>query len=672
MIVGEGDEEARQSAIVAKWKSKWPQQGDGGIAPIRSLHWKLCLSQLSSPSQRDGRVESRWVDEVRQERRRYAALRDSILRAPDGTFPSDLAPPIGEGEDKDTAPSRGKQQDLDVNNPLSLDDENPWNAYLESLTTLDQIRNDVHRTFPEDERFRGQDAQKLLTRVLFVWSAAKENSEVGYRQGMHELAAAIFITRFGERLKRDRGIDDDAELVLDEAYVEHDSYSLFAGFMQHAKAWYVWNRPADLTPIMERCQAIEAILATVDPLLAQHMQVIGMENAALCASLATSPLSPRGNLHLWDELLARSPNMRLVDEVCVAMLLRIRHELLAASDYSEALMVLLKYPRPNATALLARQASSLFYNASQVTMQACVKENHDLLGTPPFTPVIPSPEPRAATSSPPTSVTNPYGAISDIARGIYSQSSALGINRALQNAIQRGVEAAGALAAEDSRRTSSDGFPPSMHASRFAPREVKPERQLDALRTSNMAVATALTSCIDVLERHYLKGSAQGATSKEGQKGDEGEERERDQVEFLMSLTAIKHARDVLTGSAKEFDGAILTALKQQQQQQQQQQDHGEEAKEVQPKKQDRPLPNHRAFARLEDERGTKDGPTPAPKSLAIQPTKAVSADKPAPPAAAVRVSAQAPTPPPPQLPSPSPAPLAVSAMDDPLGVNSG
>ena len=100
---------------------------------------------------------------------------------------------------------------------------------------------------------------------------------MGYRQGMHELAAAIFITRFGERLKRDRGIDDDAELVLDEAYVEHDSYSLFAGFMQHAKAWYVWNRPADLTPIMELCQAIEAILATVDPLLAQHMQVIGME-----------------------------------------------------------------------------------------------------------------------------------------------------------------------------------------------------------------------------------------------------------------------------------------------------------------------------------------------------------------------------------------------------------
>ena len=52
---------------------------------------------------------------------------------------------------------------------------------------------DLERLHPGDEFYSSGDVQAALLDVLTVWSL--ENPSIGYRQGMHELAALIFSQR---------------------------------------------------------------------------------------------------------------------------------------------------------------------------------------------------------------------------------------------------------------------------------------------------------------------------------------------------------------------------------------------------------------------------------------------------------------------------------------------
>ena len=53
-------------------------------------------------------------------------------------------------------------------------------------------------SFPEQDFFREQAIQKMMADVLFVWS--KENSDVSYRQGMHELLALVFFVVYHDKI----------------------------------------------------------------------------------------------------------------------------------------------------------------------------------------------------------------------------------------------------------------------------------------------------------------------------------------------------------------------------------------------------------------------------------------------------------------------------------------
>jgi TBC1 domain family protein 5 len=162
-----------------------------------------------------------------KERQRYAALRGDVTRAPDGSYPTEMQEEDSLSSVASTSSSTAPSP-LEVNNPLSLSDKNPWHSYFASLTMLDQIKVDLQRAFPEDDRLRSDQVQRRLVRVLFVWSLLKENENVGYRQGMHEIAAICLLVRNEEQEQTDKD-------------VEADTFVLFEMIMKRAKDWYEWR-----------------------------------------------------------------------------------------------------------------------------------------------------------------------------------------------------------------------------------------------------------------------------------------------------------------------------------------------------------------------------------------------------------------------------------------------
>ena len=62
---------------------------------------------------------------------------------------------------------------------------------IEDTKIKELINKDLDRTYQEIDLFLQNKVRNILANILYIW--AKENPEISYRQGMHELLAIIFI-----------------------------------------------------------------------------------------------------------------------------------------------------------------------------------------------------------------------------------------------------------------------------------------------------------------------------------------------------------------------------------------------------------------------------------------------------------------------------------------------
>ena len=81
-----------------------------------------------------------------QQRSAYTHLRERYLRSPDGRWVAD-----GDGEGAGATSGAvgevlARVEDLRVNNPLGLDEENPWTGWFRDVELRKEIRKDVQRT----------------------------------------------------------------------------------------------------------------------------------------------------------------------------------------------------------------------------------------------------------------------------------------------------------------------------------------------------------------------------------------------------------------------------------------------------------------------------------------------------------------------------------------------
>ncbi|XP_074756601.1 TBC1 domain family member 5 isoform X1 [Athene noctua] len=310
---------------------------------FRSVCWKLFLEVL--PQDR-----SQWIKITSDLRTSYSKIKEIHI----------------------TNPRKAGQQDLIINNPLSQDEGSLWNKFFQDKELRAMIEQDVTRTFPEMQYFQQENVRKILTDVLFCY--ARENEQLLYKQGMHELLAPIVFILHCDHQAFSHASEaaqpsEEMKVLLNPEYLEHDAYAMFTHLMKTAEHWFStfehdsqkekdvmitpmpFARPQDLGPsiaiVAKVNQIQDHLLKKHDIELYMHLnrleiapQIYGLRWVRL---LFGREFPLQDLLVVWDALFADSITLNLVDYIFVAMLLYIRDALIS-SNYQTCLGLLMHYP----------------------------------------------------------------------------------------------------------------------------------------------------------------------------------------------------------------------------------------------------------------------------------------------------------------------------------------
>lgn len=311
---------------------------------FRSICWKLFLCVLPQD-------KSQWISRIKELRSWYSNIKEIHITNPRKV--------VG-------------QQDLMINNPLSQDEGSLWNKFFQDKELRSMIEQDVRRTFPEMQFFQQENVRKILTDVLFCY--ARENEQLLYKQGMHELLAPIIFTLHCDHqaflhASESAQPSEEMKTLLNPEYLEHDAYAMFSQLMETAEPWFStfehdgqkgketlmtpipFARPQDLGPtvaiVTKVNQIQDHLLKKHDTELYMHLnrleippQIYGLRWVRL---LFGREFPLQDLLVVWDALFADGLHLSLVDYVFTAMLLYIRDALIS-SNYQTCLGLLMHYP----------------------------------------------------------------------------------------------------------------------------------------------------------------------------------------------------------------------------------------------------------------------------------------------------------------------------------------
>ncbi|XP_059520036.1 TBC1 domain family member 5 isoform X2 [Myotis daubentonii] len=311
---------------------------------FRSICWKLFLCVLPQD-------KNQWISKIKELRAWYSNIKEIHITNPRKV--------VG-------------QQDLMINNPLSQDEGSLWNKFFQDKELRSMIEQDVTRTFPEMQFFRQENVRKILTDVLFCY--ARENEQLLYKQGMHELLAPIvFILHCDHQAflhaSESAQPSEEMKTLLNPEYLEHDAYAMFSQLMETAEPWFStfehdsqkgketlltpipFARPQDLGPtiaiVTKVNQIQDHLLKKHDIELYMHLnrleiapQIYGLRWVRL---LFGREFPLQDLLVVWDALFADGLGLGLVDYIFIAMLLYIRDALIS-SNYQTCLGLLMHYP----------------------------------------------------------------------------------------------------------------------------------------------------------------------------------------------------------------------------------------------------------------------------------------------------------------------------------------
>uniref|UniRef100_A0A7N6A301 TBC1 domain family member 5 n=1 Tax=Anabas testudineus TaxID=64144 RepID=A0A7N6A301_ANATE len=257
------------------------------------------------------------------------------------------------------------QQDLVVNNPLSQDEGSLWNKFFQDKELKGMIKQDVLRTFPEICYFQDDDVRTKLTDILFCY--ARENEQLLYKQGMHELLAPIVFVLHCDHQAFQHASETASPRSV--PYSCETEYAMFSQLMETAEPWFSsferevrkgkeemltsipFARPQDAGPsvaIVTKVNRIQdQMVKKHDVELHMHLnrleiapQIYGIRWVRL---LFGREFPLQDLLVVWDALFADSITLDLVDYIFVAMLLYIRDALIA-SNFQTCLGLLMHYP----------------------------------------------------------------------------------------------------------------------------------------------------------------------------------------------------------------------------------------------------------------------------------------------------------------------------------------
>ncbi|GBE61590.1 TBC1 domain family member 5 homolog related, putative [Babesia ovata] len=289
--------------------------------------------------------------------------------------------------------------------PLAPVERNPWEQNQRSRELLDEIWQDVERTYQERSLFKNESVRKTLQNVLYVWS--REHDYISYRQGMNELLAVVYIVCYRDQARPSDSAADAAfaELCSGNANdLEADAYTLFDALIC-LEIQLMFDNAAAKIPSIKSHKAKSAnlahlvslpgrtkannnhnsfiartkfiyssILKDYDPALFKHFRDIELEPHVFLMRWIRLIFSREFNVNetlcLWDAVFAdhfltniegeRLPEFQfeLIDFFAVAMMSYVRLNLLE-NDINYCLQRLFKFPPIENISLLIAKAHKI-------------------------------------------------------------------------------------------------------------------------------------------------------------------------------------------------------------------------------------------------------------------------------------------------------------------------
>ncbi|ORM40708.1 Protein sly1 [Babesia sp. Xinjiang] len=132
--------------------------------------------------------------------------------------------------------------------PLAPVERNPWELNQRLRDLLDEIWQDVERTYQERSLFKNDSVRKTLQNILYVWS--REHDYISYKQGMNELLAVVYIVCYRDQVHVSDVVEGSAMKILfsgDFHDLEADAYALFDALLS-LEAQLMFDNSAIKTP----------------------------------------------------------------------------------------------------------------------------------------------------------------------------------------------------------------------------------------------------------------------------------------------------------------------------------------------------------------------------------------------------------------------------------------
>ncbi|KAF8976776.1 TBC1 domain, member 5 [Entomortierella lignicola] len=280
-------------------KNRAISQHNLGVDGIRSVCWKVYLSCLPS-------LEiATWPLAMAEQRESYVKLRKKYIRA------------IGSDD--------GPEPDLEVNNPLSLAEDSPWQQFFVDSELRKIIKQDVDRTLPDNDYFRSEKPNLNNHTQPFERPEAPE-PPAGKQTPVIEWSMKIF--HYLER------VDNELYLHLKNLEIQPQLFGI---------RWFrlLFSREFPMDDV----------------------------------------------LSLWDGIFAKDPSLNLCIFIGLALLLRIRDDLLE-EDFAGCLHKLMRYPPVKDVQLFIPQALKLQTMSHAAVGQEIIRQNLGLAGKP--LPELPS------------------------------------------------------------------------------------------------------------------------------------------------------------------------------------------------------------------------------------------------------------------------------------------
>ena len=181
----------------------------------RAIYW-LMFAKLLNPSK-----PQCWKEALRTNRENYTTRKADIMKDP----------------------SAQEDDDLDTCNPLSMEEDNPYQEFYKTAQLIEEIDRDLERcciSGVPDDFFQGEDILNVMRGILAVWST--DHPDTSYRQGMHEvLGVVILALRPISALFEDETDGPDADLIrimAEPEQMEADIYFVFDFLLKDLQRLY--------------------------------------------------------------------------------------------------------------------------------------------------------------------------------------------------------------------------------------------------------------------------------------------------------------------------------------------------------------------------------------------------------------------------------------------------